>query len=293
MEHYPLLTERLGFPKGTKALIITCDCLGFCHSCNVGVYDVLRNGIATSARLIVPAPWSRDAVVRYRGEDVGIELTLNSSNPILHFGPVTQAPSLLDGQGGFPITLEDLWDHADLAETRRECRAQIERAIYWGFDISHIASELDALIMRPEFFDILLDIALEFDLPISLPDSLNEEKIGFPAKRLALEEGAIFPDKVINPFSSYDHLDPGSQDLIENAIFSLEEGITELCIRPAQDTPELRAVTPDWATYVSQKTTASERRHFDHLLTRDNITLVSYREIRNRARALKGSSHTL
>ena len=151
---------------------------------------------------------------------------------------------------------------------------------------------MDALIMRPEFFDILLDIALEFDLPISLPDGLDEERIGFPAKRLALEEGAIFPDKVINPFSSYDHLDPGSQDLIENAIFSLEEGITELCIRPAQDTPELRAVTPDWATYVSQKTTASERRHFDHLLTRDNITLVSYREIRNRARALKDSTES-
>ncbi len=293
MEHYPLLTERLGFPKGTKALIVTCDGLGFCHSWNVGVYDVLRNGIATSARLIVPAPWSRDAVVRYRGEDVGIQLTLNSSNPILHFGPLTQAPSLLDGQGGFPTTLEDLWDHADLEETRRECRAQIERAIYWGFDVSHLASELDAMVMRPEFFDILLDIALEFDLPISLPDSLNEERIGFPAKTLALEEGAIFPDKVINPFSGYDHLDPGSQDLIENAIFSLEEGVTELCIRPAQDTPELRAITPDWATHVSQKTAASDQRHFDHLLTRAKITLISYREIRNRARTIKFGSRSL
>lgn len=293
MDNYPLLTERLGFPKGTKALIITCDCLGFCHSCNLGVYDVLRNGIATSARLIVPAPWSRDAVLRYRGEDVGVELTLNSSNPILHFGPVTQAPSLLDGQGGFPITLDDLWDHADLGETRRECRAQIERAIYWGFDVSHIASELDALVMRPEFFDILLDLALEFDLPMSLPDELDEGKLGFPAKTLALDEGAIFPDRVMNPFSSYSSMDPGSQDLIEDSIFSLEEGVTELCIRPAQDTPELRAITPQWSTYVSQKTTASEKRHFDHLLSRDNITLIGYREIRNRARAIKEGTRSL
>ncbi len=289
MENYPLLTERLGFPKGTKALIITCDCLGFCHSCNLGVYDVLRNGIATSARLIVPAPWSRDAVARYRGEDIGVELTLNSSNPILHFGPVTQAPSLLDGQGGFPITLEDLWEHADLEEARRECRAQIERAIYWGFDVSHIASELGALVMRPEFFDILLDIALEFELPISLPDNLTEDKIGFPAKTLALEEGAIFPDRVIDPFSRFPRLDPSSQDLIEEAIFSLEEGVTELCIRPAEDTPELRAITPDWATYVSQKSSSGERRHFDHLLSRADISLVSYREIRHRARSIKNA----
>ncbi len=291
MENYPLLTERLGFPKGTKALIITCDCLGFCHSCNLGVYDVLRNGIATSARLIVPAPWSRDAVSRYRGEDIGVELTLNSSNPILHFGPVTQAPSLLDGQGGFPITLEDLWEHADLEEARRECRAQIERAIYWGFDVSHIASELGALVMRPEFFDILLDIALEFELPISLPDNLTEDKIGFPAKTLALEEGAIFPDRVIDPFSRFPTFDPSSQDLIEEAIFSLEEGITELCIRPAEDTPELRAIAPEWATYVSQKSSSGDRRHFDHLLSRANITLVSYREIRHRARTIKNAVH--
>ncbi len=292
MDQYPLLTERLGFPKGTKALIVTSDCLGFCYSCNVGVYDTLRNGIATSARLIVPAPWSRDAVQRYRGEDIGVELTLNSSNPILHFGPVTQAPSLLDGQGGFPITLEDLWDHADLAETRRECRAQLERAIYWGFDVSHLASELDAMVMRPEFFDILLDLALEFDLPISFPDYLNEERIGFPAKALTMEVGVISPDKVINPFSRFSQLDPSSQDLIEDAIFSIDEGVTELCIRPAQDTPELRAITPNWATYISQKAAACERRNFDHMLSRANIELISYRDIRNRARALKDGLHS-
>lgn len=287
MDSYPLLTERLGFPKGTKGLIITCDCLGLCHSCNLGVYDALRNGIATSARLCVPAPWSRDAVTRYRGEDVGIELTLNSSNPILHFGPLTQAPSLLDGQGGFPVTLDDLWDHADLGEARRECKAQIERAIYWGFDISHIGSELDALVMRPEFFDILVELALEFDLPLSLPHDLGEDKIGFPAKALAFEVGVFFPDKVVNPFSGRVGMNPESTDLMEDVIFSLEEGITELCIRPAEDTPELRALTPEWATYVTQKTLSEDRRRVSHLLERANVTIFGYREIRNLMRAMK------
>lgn len=287
MEQYPLLTERLGFPKGTKGLIITCDCLGFCHSCNLGVYDVLRNGIATSGRLLVPAPWSRDAVIRYRGEDLGIQLTLNSSNPVLHFGPLTQSPSLLDGQGGFPSTLEDLWNHADLSEARRECRAQIERAIYWGFDISHIGSELDAMIMRPEFFDIYLDIALEFELPISLPHDLDEEKIGFPARTLAFEEGVSFPDRVINPFSGHNNtFNPASNDFIEDVVFSLEEGITELCIRPAEDSAELRAATPDWATYVTQKVISSDHRSIKHLLDRSDVMLLSYREIKNRSRAL-------
>lgn len=287
MDQYPLLTERLGYPEGTKALIITCDSLGFCHSCNIGVYDVLRNGIATSARIVVPAPWSRDAVTRYRGEDVGVQLTLNSSNQVLHFGPLTQAPSLYDGQGGFPMTIEDLWDHADLTEVHRECRSQIERAIYWGFDVSHLGSELDAMVMRPEFFDVLLDLAFEFGLPISLPHDLTEHNIGFPAKMLAYEEGVIFPDRVINPFSSHSNVDPNSPGLIEDLVFSLEEGVTELCIRPAEDSSELRAATPQWSTYVSQKTLAGDKRQFSHLLEKANITLVSYREIRNKARLVK------
>lgn len=287
MDQYPLLTERLGYPKGTKALIVTCDSLGFCHSCNIGVYDALRNGIATSARIVVPAPWSRDAVTRYRGEDVGIQLTLNSSNQVLHFGPLTQAPSLYDGQGGFPSTLQDLWDHADLSEVHRECRAQLERAIYWGFDISHIGSELDAMVMRPEFFDILLDLAFEFELPISLPHDLNEHNLGFPAKTLAFEEGAIFPDKVINPFSSHNSISSDSPTLIEDTIFSLEEGVTELCIRPAEDSSELRAATSEWSTYVMQKSMASDLKNFTHLLERANITLISYREIKNKSRLLK------
>lgn len=287
MEQYPLLTERLGYPEGTKALIVTCDCLGFCHSCNLGVYQVLRNGIGTSGRLIVPAPWSRDAVNRYRGEDIGIQLTLNSANPVIHFGPLTQAPSLLDGQGGFPLTLHDLWDHADLTEARRECRAQIERAIYWGFDVSHIGSELDALVMRPEFFDIYLDIALEFQLPMSLPHDLEESKIGFPARKLAAEEGVLFPDRVVNPFSGRDRLsNAASPELIEEVVFSLEEGVTELCIRPAEDTPELHAATTDWATYVTQKSIASDRRSFSHLLERSGVVLINYRTIKNQARML-------
>ena len=54
------------------------------------------------------------------GEDVGVRLTLNSEHELYRWGPITQAPSLLDGDGGFPRTLTDVWDHADLDEVRRE-----------------------------------------------------------------------------------------------------------------------------------------------------------------------------
>jgi predicted glycoside hydrolase/deacetylase ChbG (UPF0249 family) len=123
------LVEALGYPLDASLVIVTTDELGACHACNLGIYSALRDGMARSAGLMVPGPWAREAASRYRGEDVGVHLTLNSEYDLLRWGPITHGPSLLDGDGGFPRTVEDLWDHADTEEVRRECRAQIARSI--------------------------------------------------------------------------------------------------------------------------------------------------------------------
>ena len=112
------LATRLGYAPDAKLLIVNCDDLGSSRSANVGVYDALRGGLATSASLMVPCPWARDAAAMYRGEDVGVHLTLNAEWETYRWGPITHSPSLLDGDGGFPRTLEDAWDHADLEEVR-------------------------------------------------------------------------------------------------------------------------------------------------------------------------------
>ena len=156
------LAEALGHKPDAKLLIVTCDDLGVSYATNSAVYDSLRTGVATSAGLVVPGPWAREAAASYRGEDVGAHLTLNAEYDLYRWGPVTHAPSLLDGDGGFPRTLVDLWEHADIDEVRKECRAQIERAIYWGFDVSHISAHLGALELRPEFFDVALELADRF-----------------------------------------------------------------------------------------------------------------------------------
>ena len=146
---------------------------------------------------MVPCPWARDAAARYRGEDVGVHLTLNAEHDRYRWGPITHAPSLLDGDGGFPRTVDDVWDHADLDEVRRELRAQVERAILWGFDVSHLDTHMGTLQLRPEFFDVYLDLAVEFGLPLRLSGASSERSIGFPFRRLAAEEGVLFPDHFV------------------------------------------------------------------------------------------------
>jgi predicted glycoside hydrolase/deacetylase ChbG (UPF0249 family) len=269
------LAERLGHPADARLLIVTCDALGSSHAANVGVYEALRDGIATSASLMVPCPWAREAAARYRGEDVGVELTLNAEHDLYRWGPITHAPSLLDGDGGFPRTVADLWDHADLDEARRELRAQVERAILWGFDVSHLDSHLDALQRKPEFFDIYLDLAVDFGLPVRLPGPGAERDIGFPFRSLAAEEGVVFPDHFV-PVRTV-----GSRRALERAIADLPAGVTEVHVHPAVDTPELRAQTPDWPARVDDHDLVVDPHSLRPLLDRVGARLIGYRELRD------------
>jgi hypothetical protein len=273
------LAERLGYGPDDRLLIINCDDLGFCHAANLGTYEALREGVATSATLMVPCPWARDAASRYRGEDVGVHLTLNAEHDLYRWGPITHGPSLLDGDGGFPRTVSDVWDHADLDEVRRELRAQIERAILWGFDISHLDSHMGTVQMRPEFFDVYLDLAVDFQLPLRLSGASSERAIGFPFRRLAEEEGVVFPDHFVRVRGV------GSRRTIERVITELRPGVTEVYVHPAVDTPELRALAEDWPARVDDHDLVTNDRSLRSMLDRADVVRIGYRPLRELQRA--------
>src|SRR3954447_26309654 len=232
------LARRLGYDDDAKLVIISCDDLGASHAANIGVYSALRDGVATCASLMVPAPWARDAALRYAPtDDIGVHLTLNCEYEAYRFGPITHAPSLLSGEAGFPRRIADLWEHADTEEVRRECRAQIERALAWGIDVTHLAPHLTAITLRPEFFDVYIELAVEFRLPVRLPSTITKDDAGFPFRALAADEGVLFPDHFDHDWRA------GSRERVYDAIAHLEPGVTEIHVQPAIDTPEVQAIS--------------------------------------------------
>lgn len=270
------LAEALGYPPDASLLIISCDELGVSWAHNAGVFAALRDGMGTAAGLVVPAPWAREAASRYRGEDVGVHLTLNAEYDLYRWGPTTHCPSLLDGDGGFPRTLDDLWEHADTEEVRRECRAQIERAIYWGFDISHLSAHLGALDLRPEFFDVALDMAVEFQLPLRMPPATAERQAGFPFRRLAAEAGILSPDQVVRVNRT-----ASARRVLDRLLGEIQPGVTEVVLRPALDSPELRAIAPDWPARVDDHDLALDGASLRALARRVGVTTVGYRALRD------------
>ena len=281
------LAEALGYPPDARLLIVNCDDLGSSYAANIGVYEALRDGIGTSATLMVPCPWARDAAARYRGEDVGVHLTLNSEWDLYRWWPITYGPSLLDGDGGFPRTVEDVWDHADIEEVRRELRAQVERAILWGFDVSHLDSHMGTVQLRPEFFDVYLELAADFRLPLRLSGASSEHTVGFPFRRLAAEEGVLFPDHFLHVRGR------GTRHVLERALFDLKPGVTEIYGHPAVDTPELRALAPDWANRVDDHDLFVRDTSIRSMAERAGVRFIGYRELRDLMRKSSRESTAL
>jgi predicted glycoside hydrolase/deacetylase ChbG (UPF0249 family) len=276
----PTLAERLGHPADARLVIISCDDLGLCHAADVGVYTAMREGAATCASLMVPAPWSRHAAAMYEeGDDIGVHLTLNCEHQNYRWGPITHAPSLLSGDGGFPRSIDDLWEHADPDEVRRECRAQIERALAWGIDVTHLAPHLTAITLRPEFFDVYLDMAVEFRLPIRLPSTITADQAGFPFRRLAADEGVVFPDYFDHDWRS------GSRERVQHAIKTLPPGVTEIHVQPAIDTPEVRALSPAAEGWIDDLALVVDDPTIPALLAEVGAVLIGFSELRDAQRA--------
>ena len=272
------LLERLGGAPQGRALIITCDNLGQSHAANAAIAECLDIGVATAASLMVPCPWARDAAGRFARTPVGVDLTLNAEFENYRWGPITQAPSLLDGDGGFPRTPADSWEHIDLDEAHRECRAQIERASQWGSDLTHLGPHLDTLLMRPEFFSVYLELAAEMALPMRLGGSDQERRAGFPFRRLAADAGVLAPDHLVQIRNR-----PARRTL-EEAVENLAPGVTELVVSPAIDTPELRAMDPGWLSRVEQYLLVAHDPSLRAAIERSGARLLAYTALRDAQR---------
>ena len=211
--------------------------------------------------------------------DIGVHLTLNCEHPTYRWGPITHAPTLLSGESGFPRSVTDLWEHADPAEVLRECRAQIERAMAWDIDVTHLAPHLSAITLRPEFFDVYLELAVEFRLPIRLPSTISKDQAGFPFRDLAAEEGVVFPDHFDHDWRA------GSRDRVYDAVRSLPVGVTEIHVQPAIDTPEVRAITADAEQWIDDLRLVTTDATLPALLDEVGAIRIGYRELRSAMRS--------
>jgi chitin disaccharide deacetylase len=125
---------------------------------------------------------------------------------------------------------------------------------------------------------VYLEMAIDFALPLRLLGADTEPNIGFPFRQLAEDEGVLFADRR----ASLSLLHP-RQALID-LLSDLQPGVTEVTLRPAIDTPELRAITTDWQDRVSDHTLLVDDGGMPEIIAQAGVTLIGFRSLRDAMR---------
>lgn len=171
----PTYAEKLGFPKGSKVLILHVDDVGMSWDSNMGAITAIEKGVATSVSIMMPCPWV-PGFVHYLKEhptiDAGLHLTLTSEWKDYRWGPlsgISVTPGLVDSEGALWPSVPEVVSHASPDEVEKEITAQIERARKMGFEPTHLDSHMGTLFATPQFLERYIKVGITNRIPVMFP----------------------------------------------------------------------------------------------------------------------------
>jgi predicted glycoside hydrolase/deacetylase ChbG (UPF0249 family) len=290
--------KKLGYAETDRLAIIHTDDIGMCHASVQAFQDLWAFGTITAGAVMVPCPWF-PAVVRMCREnpaiDMGVHATLNAEWDNYRWGPVSTRETdsgLLDESGYFHQWHQAVYDNAKPEAVDKEVNTQIERALAAGIDITHVDSHMGT-IMNPSFIQSYVQAASSRLLPSMLPrlDAQGIETMGvgeqervmyMPIMQALESMGIPMLDGLLS--MPLNEPNPSTQmEIAKELLGNLPDGITHFILHPSMDTPELRAIAPDWESRVANYNVFMS----DALKTfveGEGIRLIGYRPIRDAMR---------
>jgi len=216
-----------------RLLIVNADDFGRTVGINEGVLAAHRNGIVTSATLMVAYPSATEAA-RIMGDapslGVGLHVALTGGPPV---SPPESVPSLVDADGLLPRRPEYLCD-AEPDEVLQEVRAQLGRfRELTGRDPTHLDSHHHSQRV-PMVFAAMARVAKEAALPMRRVAPETGEDV--------LRVGIATTEVFVDAFYGED----ATLETLLRILRGVSVGSTEVMCHPARIDEELRASS----TYV-------------------------------------------
>lgn len=300
MNPNPVL-KKLGFADNERVAIIHVDDVGMCQASVEAFADLWDFGLISSGAVMVPCPWFLQAAKFAREHpeaDLGVHLTLTSEWDTYRWGPLsTRDPQtgLLDEEGYFHHLAQPVQELADPAAVQLELEAQIKRALTAGMHPTHADTHMGT-VAHAKFMLGYLQTVIQHQMPSMM---LRLDEAGWQ-QVMSEQSGADFDAQAIATILEMtdmlegmgvpllDHIfgmpldsDPAQRlDDTRQAFAELQPGITHFIIHAAKDTPELRAITPDWRCRVADYETFLKeelRQHIQNI----GVQVIGYRALQN------------
>jgi predicted glycoside hydrolase/deacetylase ChbG (UPF0249 family) len=294
--HAKTLAQRLGYPEGSRLLVIHADDFGMAHSVNRAIFEALEKRWVTSASILVPCPWFPEVAQWARSHpeaDLGVHLALNSEWTTLRWRPISAQPlgsSLLDKDGYLPLETDEVDAHAKMSDVETEARAQIDRALAAGIHLSHLDPHMGTIASTPDLLKVYVGLGERYRLPVLL-----EPKPGTAANssfQVGIN-GIFLPSPVKRESIAVDRIlqiMPGvlqSQwlETYEKLLAPLPPGTYELIVHLAYNDEEMQAATsnhPDWGAQWRQNDFDLVRSpEFRHFLLDQGFILISWKDLQS------------
>ena len=279
------LAERLGYSKNDKLLIIHADDLGVSHSENQASLDAFKKGMVNSGSVMVPCPWVPELAAFVQDDeavDLGIHLTVTAEWKYYKWSPVlpnAEVPTLVNEEGVMYDNCNDVVIKSTVEDVEKELRAQVQRALDLGIDVTHLDSHMGCLF-NPKFIETYLKLGEEFNVPVMLARTWL---IGFPFLRKYLTKDNILLETVLmaNP---KDMTNGNFNEFYTKTLKEIEPGVSLLILHTAYDNAEMQAVTIDHPDYGAAWRQADvdffTSKKCKKLLKKEGIKLVQWKDIR-------------
>lgn len=218
----------------------------------------MEKGVVSSCSIMAPCPAFESFAEYARShpeKDFGVHLTLNAEWDTFRWGPVVgreRVPSLVDQDGYFWRSVSDVAEHAKLEEVELEIRAQINKAISAGIQISHLDTHMFALLSRADLAELYVRLGMEYGLPVLFPrhfsQRMREQRPFLPnmlPEVVRMFESSGFPIVDFVDSENYSVEPADKRDYFLNLIGRIEPAVTEVIVHCAYDDSEFQSIAHD------------------------------------------------
>ena len=269
-----------------KLLIIHADDAGLSNSQNRAIIESLKNGLVNSYSIMTPCPCFDkigDFAKSNPQYDYGIHLTLTCEWESYKFGPVSpieSVKSLVNEDGYFYKTRNELKAFADIKEIKKELNAQIQKAFDYGLNPTHIDSHMYSVGINTECFNLYKELEKVYKIPILINDELLK-MVGLDPKRNIKENDFVIENMCLGNYSQFsnDKLKSYYLDFIQN----ITGGLSIILIHPAYDDNEMKSITINHPNFGSKWRQIdfdvfNDKRMISEI-KKNEIQLISWRDL--------------